>query len=319
MGHSVRVFGAEHSDPGVDMVADAAWISALGHPDEPLRMATYLARVFQRLRGEHFDVIHDHSGPAGLVLAICSGVAPVIAHTAHGELTDPLRTFYRQVEDECRLFAISESQALTAPDLRFSAVVHNAVELPPQPPTHRRERYLIQVARITPDKGQHLAIEVARRAGRKLILAGKVERTGDGERYFEEEVEPHLGPQVEYYPNLAGSEKTRLVSRAAAAIFPLQWSEPFGLAMAEAMVLGTPVLAFATGSAPELIIPGVTGFLSNDIDQMVAALQLLDEIDLERCAAVSRDRFSPNRMAREYLAGYAVGAGAPWTSPVRSS
>ena len=310
LGHSVQVFGAEHSGPGVEMVADASWAPDLGTSSEPLRLATYLARVYQRLRSQRFDVVHDHSGPEGLLLAIHSQVAPVVAHTAHGELIEPMRTFYRQVEDDARLFAISSGQAQTAPEVRFRAVVHNAVELPPLGPMRKRERHLIQVARITPDKGQHLSIEVARRTGRKLILAGKVERTAAGQRYFEEAIEPHLGRQVEYYPNLAGLEKQRLVAKAAAAIFPLQWSEPFGLAMVEAMVLGTPVLAFASGSAPELITPGVTGFLSNDVDQMVAAVQLLDEIDPERCAAVARERFSPTRMARGYLDGYASGSGA---------
>lgn len=306
LGHSIQVFGAEHSATGVEMVADASWGPDLGTTREGPRLATYLARVYQRLRSERFDVIHDHTGPDGLLLAIASGLAPVVVHTVHGELVEPLRTFYRQVEDDARLFAISQSQAQTAPEVRFFGVVHNAVTTPQLAPSRKRERHLIQVARITPDKGQHLSIEVARRAGRKLILAGKVERTEAGQRYFEEEVEPHLGRQVEYYPNLAGAEKERLVARAAAAVFPLQWSEPFGLAMVEAMVLGTPVLAFASGSAPELITPGVTGFLSNDVEQMAAAIPLLEEIDPERCAAHARERFSPGRMARGYLEGYAA-------------
>src|SRR5207237_222112 len=144
----------------------------------------------------------------------------------------------------------------------IAGIVHNAVELPTAPPSTSHERYLIEVARITPDKGQHLAIEVAQRAGRKVILAGKVERTKEGKRYFEEQIEPFLSPTVEYYPNVAGQQKARLISRAAAGIFPLQWSEPFGLAMVECMVAGTPVLALRTGSTPELIEPGVTGCLA---------------------------------------------------------
>jgi glycosyltransferase involved in cell wall biosynthesis len=307
MGHQVMVFGAERSANGVEMVADTAWGQDLGGPWESLRLSTYLARVYQRLHGQEFDVVHDHSGLLGLLLAIHSEVAPTVVHTVHGPLTEPLTTFYRQVEGEARLVAISKSQAATAPEVRFWGVVHNAVEAPLTPPTRNRERYLIEVARITPDKGQHLAIEVARRTGRKLILAGKVERSGDGERYFEEEIEPHLGRMVEYYPNLAGAEKARLVARAAAGIFPLQWSEPFGLAMAECMVLGTPVLALASGSAPELIEPGVTGFLGNDLEQLVAAVQVLDEIDPERCAAAARERFSPQRMAKGYLEAYTAG------------
>src|SRR5207237_3445865 len=129
----------------------------------------------------------------------------------------------------------SLSQAASAPALKLAGIVHNAVELPTAPPSATHERYLIEVARITPDKGQHLAIQVAQQSGRKLILAGKVERTEEGLRYFEEQVEPYLSPTVEYYPNVAGAQKARLISRAAAGIFPLQWAEPFRLAMLQRM------------------------------------------------------------------------------------
>lgn len=308
MGHEVVVFGAEGSGAGVTALAQPGWSRDLGGVDETARMATYLARVYDRLSGERFDVLHDHSCLAGLVLALHSGVAPVVVHTIHGEFSEALCTFYTQVQDRALLCAISENQAATAPMLRMAAVVPNAVDAPTTPPSHSRERYLVEVARITADKGQHLAIEVARRAGRKLILAGKVERTGEGERYFEEEVEPHLGRSVEYYPNVAGAEKARLISRAAAGIFPLQWPEPFGLAMAECMVAGTPILALRVGSAPELIEDGVTGFLADDVEGLVQATTRLDQIDRLRCAEVSRKRFSPRLMAERYLQVYTAGA-----------
>ena len=304
MGHEVVVFGAEGSGPGVRSMGDARWVRDLGGAHEWPRLDTYLARVYNRLAGERFDVIHEHSSLVGALLALHSGVAPVVVHTIHGELLEPYCAFYREIEDRVRLCAISASQAATAPAVKVAAVVPNAVEIPTAPPARNRERYLIEVARITPDKGQHLAIEVARRTGRKLILAGKVERSGEGERYFEDQIEPHLGRAVEYYPNVAGAEKSRLVSRAAAGIFPLQWPEPFGLAMAECMVVGTPVLALRVGSTPELVEPGLTGFLADDVDGLVAAAGRLEEIDAVRCAEIARDRFSPRRMAERYLDVY---------------
>jgi glycosyltransferase involved in cell wall biosynthesis len=308
MGHHVTVFGAQGSSGDVTMLAERAWGHDLGGHDERVRLATYLARVHAALAGKRFDVLHDHSGPEGLLLALRSGVAPVVVHTVHGELLEPLITFYKEVMDEARLCAISLSQATSAPALKFAGVVHNAVELPPDPPSPIHDRHFIELARITPDKGQHLAIEVAQRVGRKLILAGKVERSGEGERYFEERVEPHLGPKVEYYPNIGGAEKTRLVSRAAAGLFPLQWSEPFGLAMVECMVAGTPVLALRSGSTPELVEPGVTGFLAEDVNGLVEAARHIDEIDRARCAEVARDRFGPRNMAERYLAIYRRGS-----------
>ena len=306
-GHEVTVFGATESGPGVTMLADARWNPDLGGPWSAVREATYLARVYEHLEGKRFDVIHDHLGPEGILMALNSGVAPLVVHTVHGEITEPYATFYREVQHRVRLCAISVSQATSAPELHFTAMVHNAVEIPTGPHSRSKERYLIEVARIVPNKGQHLAIEVARRTGRKLILGGKVERTGEGESYFEEEVEPHLGRSIEYYPNVHGAEKSRLVARAAAGIFPLQWAEPFGLAMAECMVAGTPVIALRTGSAPELIEPGVTGFLAEDVDGLVDAVNHLEEIDPARCAEVARERFSPARMADDYLRVYQSG------------
>jgi glycosyltransferase involved in cell wall biosynthesis len=260
------------------------------------------------MAGRRFDVIHDHTGFEGLLLALQSGLAPVVVHTIHGELTEPMQTFYQEVDQRARLCAISLSQAASAPALRLAGIVHNAVELPDAPPSRAHERYLIEVARIVPDKGQHLAIRVAQESGRKLILAGKIERSDEGMRYFEERVDPFISPTVEYYPNVAGAQKTRLISRAAAGIFPLQWSEPFGLAMVECMVAGTPVLALRVGSTPELIEEGVTGFLADDVDDLVKAVSRLDEIDRVRCATVARERFSPRHMAERYLSIYRRGS-----------
>jgi glycosyltransferase involved in cell wall biosynthesis len=306
--HDVTVFGAEGSAEGVRMLADAAWSHDLGGPAQAARGATYLARVYGAISGQRFDVLHDHAGLEGLLLALASDAAPVVVHTIHGELVEPMCTFYKEVDARARLCAISVSQAASAPLLKLAGVVHNAVELPATPPSATHERYLIEVARITPDKGQHMAIEVAQRAGRKLILAGKVERSEAGLRYFEEQVEPFLSPTIEYYPNVAGAQKGKLISKAAAGLFPLQWSEPFGLAMVECMVAGTPVLALRSGSTPELIEEGVTGFLAEDADGLVDAATRIDEIDRVRCAEVARDRFSPRRMAERYLEVYRRGS-----------
>ena len=308
LGHNVTVFGAEGSEAGVTMLADAAWSHDLGGPAERPREATYLARVYAAMSDQRFDVIHDHAGFDGLLLAIHSGLAPVVVHTIHGELVEPMCTLYKEVHTRARLCAISLSQAASAPALKLAGIVHNAVELPTAPASVNHERYLIEVARITPDKGQHLAIQVAQRSGRKLILAGKVERNEEGLRYFEEQVEPFLSPTIEYYPNVAGAQKARLISRAAAGIFPLLWSEPFGLAMVECMVAGTPILALRSGSTPELIEDGVTGFLAEDVDELVAAANRIDEIDRVRCAQVARERFSPRHMAERYLSVYRRGS-----------
>jgi len=307
MGHHVTVFGAVGSDPEVVTLAPASWSDDLGGPIQHVREATYLARVAARLEGEHFDVIHDHLGPAGVLLAALSKVAPVVVHTMHGQLREPDLTFYREVDRYVNLVAVSAAQAAPAPDLRVAAVVHNAVDIRGTKLSPSTDGYLIEIARICPEKGQHLAIEVARRTGRKLILAGKVERSAIGERYFREKIVPHLGAQVEYHSNIAGAVKAELIARAAAGIYPLQWPEPFGLALAECMVSGTPVLALPCGSSPELIEPGVTGFIAKDVGELLAAVDGIGEIDRTRCASVARARFSPRQMAEAYLEVYRQG------------
>ena len=175
-----------------------------------------------------------------------------------------------------------------------------------------KEPYLLCLARICEDKGQSIALEVARRAGMKLILAGKVEATPAGTDYFEGEIEPFIdGHHVVHITNVVGSEKRRLLSRATALLAPLQWDEPFGLAVVEAMASGTPVICTRRGASPELIADGVTGFLADDVDDMVAAVRNVGQIDPLECARAARMRFTPSAMADGYLSIYEkVGAGA---------
>jgi len=303
MGHHVTVLGADGSGPGVEVLAPSEWINDLGTPVQPVREATFLMRAFDRLQRGEFDVVHDHVGAVGLLALSVSGISSVAVHTIHGPISESMAILYRQAQDRVRLVAISASQAATAPDVAVAGIVYNAVDTDVPIEIHK-DGYLLELARITPDKGQHLAIEVAKRTGRQLVLAGKVERTELGERYFREHIAPALGDQVRYIPNVSGREKQQLIARAAAGIFPLQWPEPFGLAMAECMVAGTPVIAFGVGAAPELIEPGLTGFIARDVDQMVAAVGLLDEISPAGCAAEARRRFSPREMAEGYLKIY---------------
>jgi len=200
------------------------------------------------------------------------------------------------------LVAISEAQRRTLPDLPWIGTVHNAVDVENLlvTPTHKVP-FLLCLARICPDKGQHLAIEVARRAGMRLVLAGKVEATPEATEYFKRQVEPSIdGVRVLHFDNVAGDEKARLLARAYALLAPLQWDEPFGLALVEAMASGTPVIAIARGAAPELVTDGTTGFLVNDVDGMVRAVSRVADLQPSACAAATRARFSPSVMASSY-------------------
>ena len=305
-GHRVILLGAEDSEDTVVGLAPAHWRSDLGKVhDQGLRDVTYAARVLRHLLGSGpVDVIHDHSGLSVVAGAQALELAPVL-HTVHGPVTEPLATAIDSLGSPTSLVGISHSQLEPAPWLPWVDVVPNAVDvdaLHSVTPTDKGS-YLLVLARICPDKGQHLAIEVAARAGMRLVLAGKVDP--GSETYFEEEIAPHLdGTWVSWQENVSGVDKTRLLSRATALLAPITWPEPFGLSMVEAMASGTPTIAFRQGAAPELIDDGSTGFVVDTVAEMVDAVSAAASLDPDRCSLVARNRFSPDVMVEDYLRVY---------------
>jgi glycosyltransferase involved in cell wall biosynthesis len=312
-GERVTLIAAEGSQPDAIVLAPRSWRADLGTPTERLRELTYATRVADRLaqlRG--VDVIHDHCGFSTLVAAYVADIAPVV-HTVHGDIPEPYATFYASVAARAAFISISAAQRRSMPLLPWLGTVHNAVDVDALHVTPaEKEPYLLCLARICPDKGQHVAIEVARRAGMRLVLAGKVEAIPEATDYFERHVAPAIdGDRVVHMHNVAGEVKARLLSRAYALLAPLQWDEPFGLAMVEAMASGTPVIAIARGAAPELVTEGVTGFLVPDADGMTDAVPGVRDLDPRACAEATRARFSPAAMAASYMHLYREAAGKP--------
>ena len=316
-GHAVTLIAAEGTVEPATVLAPAEWSADLGGSAEPLRRATYAARLLEPLRAVRDpDVVHDHCGLSALVAAAALDIAPVV-HTVHGPLTEPDATLLGSFPTTVGLVAISSAQRRSAPQLPWLGTIHNAVDSSALSiaRSEEKEAYLLCLARICREKGQHLAIEVARRTGMRLVLAGKVEQTPASRAYFEELVAPHIdGVRIVHTHNVAGVEKARLLAHALALLAPLQWDEPFGLALAEAMASGTPVVALARGAAPELIVSGVTGFVAEDLDGLVYGVRIARQIDPARCAADARARFSPGAMTDAYLAAYDR-AGTPAAQP----
>ncbi|HVD48144.1 MAG TPA: glycosyltransferase family 4 protein [Candidatus Limnocylindria bacterium] len=306
-GHQVCVVGQQGSKGPFEVaaVAPESWSEQLGTRDQVSRESLFLYRAYQLVRRRAFDVVHDHSGFTGILLAATSGLQTPVVATLHGDLTEAEGDFLAAVDRRVHLVAISRSQQAQVASVSWRRVVYNAVDPSEYNPVSRHDEkddYLIQLARITPSKGQHLAIELARRLGLRLVLAGKVDN--DATAYFESEIKPHLGDKVTWHENVVGAEKARLLSRAKAMVFPIQWEEPFGIAMVESMVSGTPVLAMARGAASELVEPGITGWLADDLDGLVAAFARIGEIDLERCVKRAAERFGPGQMADGYQSVY---------------
>ncbi len=306
-GHSVTVIGRQGTRGPFEAVALApeSWSKQLGTRDEFARQSLFLYRAYETVQRRAFDVIHDNSGPPGIMVAATSRVqAPVVA-TLHGALSEAEGDFLAAVDRDVHLVAISRAQQTMVAGIDWRAVVHNAVDPAHYPPIidrDQKENYLVELARINPAKGQHLAIEIAKRLGVPLVLAGKVD--AEAVRYFEEKVKPNLDGQITWRENVHGKEKAQLLAHAKAMVFPIQWEEPFGIAMVEAMMSGTPVLALAHGATSEVVEPGVTGWVAEDIDGLIAAYRRLDEIDLRRCAEEAIRRFGPEQMADGYLNVY---------------
>jgi glycosyltransferase involved in cell wall biosynthesis len=256
----------------------------------------------QRLAPE-FDIIHFHCDYLHFPLSRRS-LTPTLT-TLHGRLDLPdLQPLYREYVD-MPLASISYAQRAPLPDARWMGTVHHG--LPPD--LYRLGRgdggYLAYVGRISPEKRPDRAVAIARKVGLPLVMGAKVDRVD--RPYFEEVVRPLLkGPGVEWVGEVDEAQKGALLRGAVALLFPVEWPEPFGLAMIEAMACGTPVVATHWGAVPEVIDPGVTGFVVQTVDEAVSAVESAAGLDRLRCRVRFLERFTAARMARDYVTLYAA-------------
>ena len=300
-GHDVTLFAAGDSETKAHLVTCY---------DEPpsMRIGLALPDLHHALncysRSGDFDVINDHSGPLGAALG---GVARVpVCHTVHGPLTDEPGDVYSligQVSPGVGLISISDSQRAPLPDLNWLATCHNAIAIDHYPCDAGNDGYLLFLGRMSPDKGAHHAVKVAREVGMPLILAGKMHDVAE-RQHFDAHVGPYLDDSIRYVGEVSHDEKVRLLQRATATVFPIQWPEPFGLVMVESMACGTPVVATRFGAVPEVIEQGRSGIIVNEFDQLAAAVEQAAALDPGECRASAVERFSPTRMIRDYEDAY---------------
>ena len=217
--------------------------------------------------------------------------------TMHGRLDLPdLQPLYREFDD-VPLVSISDAQRRPLPNANWAATIYHGIDLTAFTFNPDAGGYLLFFGRIHPHKGTHLAIEVARRAGLPLIVAGIVQ----DEAYFREQVEPHVdGDNVRYVGPVGPADRDRLLGHARALLHLISFSEPFGLSVVEALATGTPVIATPLGSMPELISHGTTGFLVSDADEAVSALPDVLALDRRNCRLEAETRFSSERMVDDY-------------------
>lgn len=248
------------------------------------------------------DLVHDHT-LAGPLYRGRPERLPVVT-TIHSELTPAFAAVYAAASRDTTLVAISKSQVSSALADRVAAVIPHGMEVAAVPVGHGQGGYACFLGRMCPDKGVVEAIEVAQLAGIPLRIAAKMREPAEVQ-YYHDVVEPLQGPDVEFLGEVGGADKYELLGAAMALLNPIQWMEPFGLVMIEAMATGTPVVATPTGSAPEIIDDGVSGFLASSPEDLARLLLRTADLDRRTVRAQAEERFSTERMVDEHLALYA--------------
>ena len=256
--------------------------------------------ALEHLESLEVDVVHDHS----LAGPLTSGWlrAPVVV-TAHGPIAGDLEPYYRVLGRRVGLVAISDSQRGTGQHLPWTSRVYNAIPVDEYPFETQKEDFCLFLGRIGAEKSPDLAIEAARRAGYPIVIAAKCNEPPE-KRYFEEHVRPLLGPDAHWFGEANTAQKKDLLARARCLVFPIQWDEPFGIVMVEAMACGTPVVALRRGSVPEVVVDGVTGFICDQPDELPDAVRRVDELDPKACRRRVFDCFDVADMVEGYEAVY---------------
>ncbi|MCL4534191.1 MAG: glycosyltransferase family 4 protein [Bacteroidetes bacterium] len=249
----------------------------------------------------NFDIIHNHTAFEGMSTA--GLVKTPVLTTFHGHLGGDWLLLFNHYKGWYNTISQSAKSLLPNKE-RFAGVIYNAIDVSSYPFNgSKRGSHLLFLSRVSPEKGPHLAIAVAKMLKRRLIIAGNVD--APDQEFFETEVLTHVdGDQIQYVGEANAELKRELLVDAHCLIAPLTWEEPFGLFLAEAMACGTPVVSFRRGAAPELVRHGVTGYLVHTLEEMAEAVNEVHRIDPRRCRQHVEENFDVERMVDGYLAAY---------------
>lgn len=274
----------------------------------PVTEVRHVMDAYDAARDWGVDIVHDHTVTGPIWATLQSG--PPVVTTNHGPFEGDLLAIYQRLADRIPIIAISHHQAASARGVPITAVIHHGLDTAAVEPGEGRGDYALFLGRMSPTKGVHLAVHVARAAGMPLRIAAKMREQLEHE-YFNDQVRPLLGGDIEYVGEVGGGPKQQLLGEARCLLNPILWAEPFGMVMAEALASGTPVVATPYGAAPEIVDEGVTGFLRTDAASLVTALSKVDELDRAACREAAVSRFSMERMAAEHVAFFEQQLGLP--------
>ncbi len=275
-------------------------VSPRGYEEDPEILpkvweCLHIAEVFEQ--GDRFDLIHNHFD--FLPLTYTGMTETPVVTTIHGFSSPKILPVYRKYNGRTHYVAISEADK--SPELDYIATIHHGIDLSEFTFRPDPGDYLLFFGRIHHEKGARECIEVARRTGMKLVMAGIIQ----DREYFERQVKPYLdGRRISYVGSAGPERRNALLGGACALLHPINFDEPFGLSVVEAMACGTPVIAVNRGSMPEIIAHGETGFLVRDREEMAEAVSKVKGLDRRRCRRWVEERFSAERMVQDYLRVY---------------
>jgi len=317
LGHDVTLFAAADAATRARQIAVRDQAIRLDGAPLKSELAAHLTMLYEVKRcAPQFDILHFHVDM--LHFPLFEQYARKSVTTVHGRLdVKDLRRFYTRCA-RFGLVSISNAQRLPLPDLNWLETVPHGVPTCQYPYEAQPEPgYLAFLGRISPEKRPDRAIQLAVRAGKPLKIAAKVDPVDRA--YFDRAISPMLqGPLIEYIGEIGDAQKARFLGNASALLFPIDWPEPFGLVMIEAMACGTPVIAWDCGSVREIVEPGVTGFIVNSQTQALSAIERIGELDRAAVRASFERRFTATEMARAYLRVYSGLLNArPYTPTVR--
>jgi glycosyltransferase involved in cell wall biosynthesis len=308
MGHEVTLFASGDSITSAKLVSvqphslreSGVDIGNIYQPTGWLLLHLGLPYTLQ----DEFDIIHDHHNRISLPTANLSKT-PVIV-TVHDPLNvDQSAVALMESMDTINYVSISHAQQTPAPHLNWVGNVYNGTLSGKYPFSEKPGKYLLFVGRMSERKGVHFAIEAAKKLNMPLIIAAKLDEADKGNHeYYHKHVEPHLSDQIRWVGEVDEEERNQLMSNALCLLHPVNFMEPFGLTLPEAMACGCPVVAFNKGSIPEIIKDGKTGFVVENVDQMVEAVKKIHTISRIYCRIYAFTHYNPRRMAEEYLTVY---------------
>ncbi|MGH8957794.1 MAG: glycosyltransferase family 4 protein [Acidimicrobiia bacterium] len=299
-GHDVTVFAAGSGRSSGRFISTTAKALEDSDLDSRSTEQEHVLRTIEKVVEGGFDILHSHLHVHALGF---SRVLPCpMVSTLHGSAWNRAHHSLLTAYKDEPFVSISNAERQFLPDLNYVATVYNGIDFDSFPLREKKKDYLLFAGRLAPEKAPDLAIEVARRSNRRLLLAGIVEPKY--REYFEQKVALQLGDGIDYLGEATRSELQALLGEASGLLMPLRWPEPFGLVVAEAFASGTPVIAWREGAMEELVLDAINGFLVGEVDEAVSAVERLSDLDPQAVRSSASGRFSRSAMAAGYEAVY---------------